>query len=63
MVWKQVVVARSTPRVDGTVLVGVAGAASSIAVGSPAWYAGLEDASMFACRSAEGSFTPTLSFR
>jgi LuxR family maltose regulon positive regulatory protein len=55
--WKGVVVARSTPRVDGAVLVGVAGAASSIAVGSPAWYAWLEAASTFAFRSAEGSFT------
>ncbi len=50
-------VARSTPRVDDTVLVGVAGAASSIAVDSPAWYAWLEDATSFAFRSAEGGFT------
>jgi hypothetical protein len=50
-------VARSTPRVDGTVLVGVAGAASSIAIGSPAWYAWLEDAATFAFRSAQGGFT------
>ena len=50
-------VARSTPRVDGSVLVGVAGAASSIAVGSPAWYAWLENAATFAFRSAEGSFS------
>src|SRR6476659_7104534 len=57
MVWKGVVVARSTPHVDDTVLVGVAGAASSIAVGSPAWYAWLEDATTFAFTSAQGSFT------
>jgi class 3 adenylate cyclase len=31
--------------------------ASSIAVGSPAWYAWLEDATTFAFRSAEGSFS------
>ena len=49
--------ARSTPRVDDTVLVGLAGAASSIVVGSPAWYAWLEHATTFAFRSAEGSFT------
>ena len=56
-VWKGVVVARSTPRVDETVLVGSAGAASSIAVGSPAWYAWLEDATTFAFTSAQGGFT------
>jgi LuxR family transcriptional regulator, maltose regulon positive regulatory protein len=39
------------------VLVGLAGAASSIAVGCPAWYAWLEDATTFAFRSAEGGFT------
>ena len=48
--------ARSTPRVDGTVLVGVA-AASSIAVGSPAWFAWLEQASLFAFRSGADGFT------
>jgi LuxR family maltose regulon positive regulatory protein len=31
--------------------------ASSIAVGSPAWYAWLEDATTFAFRSAVGSFS------
>ncbi len=35
----------------------MAGAASSIAVGSPAWYAWLEDATSFAFTSAEGGFT------
>src|SRR6266508_1072047 len=55
--WKGVVVARSTPRVDETVLIGRDGAASSIAVGSPAWYAWLVDATTFAFRSAEGGFT------
>lgn len=56
MVWKGVVVARSRPRVDDAVLIDLAGAASRIAVGSPAWYAWLEDATTFAFRSAEGSF-------
>jgi hypothetical protein len=51
------VVARSTPRVDDTLLIGVAGAASSIAVGSPAWYAWLEQATSFAFTSAAGGFT------
>src|SRR6266498_798267 len=55
--WKGVVVARSTPRVDETVLIGLDGAVSSIAVGSPAWYAWLVDATTFAFRSAEGGFT------
>jgi hypothetical protein len=54
---KGVVVARSTPRVEDAVLVGGAGAAGSIAVGSPAWYAWLEGATSFAFRSAAGSFT------
>ena len=39
---KGVVVARSTPRVDGPVLVNLPGSASGIAVGSPAWFAWLE---------------------
>jgi LuxR family maltose regulon positive regulatory protein len=43
--------------VDEGVLVGVAGAASSIVVGSPAWYAWLEQATTFTFRSAEGSFS------
>jgi hypothetical protein len=57
MVWKGGVVARSTPRVADTVLIGRDGAASNIAVGSPAWYAWLDQASTFAFRSAEGGFT------
>jgi class 3 adenylate cyclase len=52
-----VVVARSTPRVVDTVLIGRDDAASSIAVGGPAWYAWLEDATTFAFTSAQGSFT------
>ena len=55
--------ARSTPRMADAVLIGRDGAASNIAVGSQAYQAGLEDASTFAFRSAEGGFTPTLSFR
>jgi LuxR family maltose regulon positive regulatory protein len=39
------------------VLVGLPGAASNIAVGSPAWFAWLEGATTFAFRSAEGGFT------
>ena len=49
--------ARSTPRVEGAALVGLEGEASSIEVGSPAWYAWLEDASTFAFTSDQGSFT------
>ena len=55
--WKEVVLARSTPRVDDTVLVDRDGAAHSIAVGSPAWYAWLEDATTFAFAVAQGGFT------
>jgi len=54
---KGVVVARSTPRVDGPLLVGSAGAASIIAVGSPAWFAWLEQSTAFAFTSAQGGFT------
>jgi hypothetical protein len=50
-------VAHSTPRVDGTVLVDLAVVASSIAIGSPAWYAWLEEATTFAFTSAQGGFT------
>jgi hypothetical protein len=46
MVWKGVV-ARSTPRVDDAVLIGGAGAADRIAVDCSAWYAWLEDATIF----------------
>jgi LuxR family transcriptional regulator, maltose regulon positive regulatory protein len=38
-------------------LVGLAGTVSSIAVGSLAWYAWLEDATTFAFSSAEGGFS------
>jgi LuxR family maltose regulon positive regulatory protein len=54
---KGIVVAHRTPRVDGTVLVDVAGIGGEIVVGSPAWYAWLEEAKTFAFRSAAGSFT------
>ena len=50
-------VAHSTPRVDETVLVGLAGPASDIVVGSPAWYAWLEETATFAFTSAQGRFT------
>jgi len=49
--------AHSTPRVDGTVLVNRDDAARSLTVGSPAWYAWLEDATTFAFSSADGSFS------
>src|SRR3712207_4826130 len=54
---KRAVMARSTPRVDGTVLVDMAGAASSITVGAPAWDAWLLGATTFAFRGAQSSFT------
>lgn len=50
-------VAHSTPRVDGITLVDRDDAASSLTVGSPAWYAWLEDATTFAFASAQGRFT------
>ena len=56
-------VARSTPRVADAVLIGRDGAASNIAASSQTYQAGLEDAGTFAFRSAEGGFTPALSFR
>jgi hypothetical protein len=58
-----VVVARSTPRVADPVLIGRSDSASSMAVSSLAGYAWLEHTTAFAFRSAEGGFTPTLSFR
>lgn len=57
MAQKGVVVARSTPRVDDSGLTGGDGTLSSIAVGSPAWYAWLEGANTFAFAGAQGSFT------
>ena len=54
---KRAVVARSMPRVDETVLVGLADAGSAIVVGSSAWYAWLENATTFAFTSTQGSFT------
>jgi hypothetical protein len=50
-------VACSTPRVDDTFLAGLADAAGSIAVGSAAWYAWLEDATTFVFTCAAGGFT------
>jgi len=51
------VVARSTPRVAGGALVGLHDAASAIAVGTPAWYAWLDGATVFAFTSPHGGFT------
>jgi LuxR family maltose regulon positive regulatory protein len=48
--------ARTTPQVEHDLLYGHGGAAP-IAVGSPAWFAWLEQASLFAFRSGAGSFT------
>jgi hypothetical protein len=54
---KRAVVARSTPRVEGGALLGLDGRASAIVVGTPAWYAWLEEATAFAFASEQGSFT------
>src|SRR5258705_4855304 len=48
--------ARTTPQVEHDLLAGHGGAAP-IAVGSPAWFAWLEQASLFAFRSGAGGFT------
>src|SRR5690349_11929030 len=48
--------ARATPLVEHDRLTGHGGTAP-IAVGSPAWFAWLEQASLFAFRSSAGSFT------
>jgi LuxR family maltose regulon positive regulatory protein len=49
--------ARTTPRVEDTTLVAAPGVADAIAVGSPAWYAWLEQATTFAFAGAQGGFT------
>ena len=49
--------ARTTPRVAGATLVARADDAQAIAVGTPAWYAWLDQASTFAFVGAAGSFT------
>src|SRR5436309_5560399 len=48
--------ARTTPQIENDLLAGI-DAAAPIAVGSPAWFDWLEQASLFAFRSAAGSFT------
>src|SRR4051794_7642148 len=48
--------ARTTPQVEHDLLSGHGGA-PPIAVGSPAWFAWLEQASLFAFRSSAGGFT------
>src|SRR5436853_7280634 len=48
--------ARATPQVEHDLLASHGGAAP-IAVGSPAWFAWLEQASLFAFRSGAGGFT------
>ena len=49
--------ARSTPRVEGGTLLGLDAQASAIAVGTPAWYAWLEEATTFAFTGEQGRFT------
>src|SRR5687768_3543483 len=49
--------AHTTPRVAGATLVARADNARAIAVGTPAWYAWLEEASTFAFVGVAGSFT------
>jgi len=49
--------ARSTPRVEGGALQGLPGQPDVIAVGTPAWYAWLEQATTFAFIGEQGSFT------
>jgi predicted ATPase/class 3 adenylate cyclase/DNA-binding CsgD family transcriptional regulator len=48
--------ARTTPRVESSTLIGSEGAAA-ITVGTPAWYTWLEGATAFAFVSAQGTFT------
>jgi LuxR family maltose regulon positive regulatory protein len=49
--------ARTTPRVERSTLIGAAGDGSTIAIGTPAWYAWLEQATTFAFIGEQGSFT------
>jgi LuxR family transcriptional regulator, maltose regulon positive regulatory protein len=49
--------ARSTPRVASGTLQGFHGQPDAIAVGTPAWYAWLEQATTFAFTAEQGSFT------
>jgi len=49
--------ARSTPRVEGGALLGLEGQAGAIAVGTPAWYAWLEQATTFAFAGEQSHFT------
>jgi LuxR family transcriptional regulator, maltose regulon positive regulatory protein len=55
--WKGAVVARSTPRVVGGALLSLEGQVHAVAVGTPAWYAWLENATTFAFASEHGNFT------
>src|SRR6266498_4294468 len=49
--------ARTTPLVEGSTLVSGAGDADTIAIGTPAWYAWLEQATTFAVATLGGTFT------
>jgi hypothetical protein len=54
-------VAPSTPSLDGAVLVGSHGDVSSVALGGPAWYAFLEEATTFVFTSAQAASPPAKS--
>src|SRR5215212_6973017 len=54
---KGAAMARTTPHVQGTILIELAGDTDAITLGTPAWYAWLEDATTFAFVSAAGTFT------
>lgn len=49
--------ARTTPLVEGSSLVSGAGDAGTIAIGTLAWYAWLEEATTFAVATMGGTFT------
>ena len=49
--------ARTTPRVEEGTLVAESHGAAAIAVGTPAWYAWLEQATTFAFVGVQGRFT------
>jgi LuxR family maltose regulon positive regulatory protein len=49
--------ARTTPRVEDATLVAAPSVADAIVVGTPAWYAWLEQATLFAFGGVRGSFT------
>src|SRR4051812_32108355 len=54
---KRIIMARTTPRVENALLVAAPSGADAVVVGSPAWYAWLEQSTMFAFVGLRGSFT------